>query len=221
MITTRRRSARRIKPIRGRHYRWKVPLFKNSKMIHCESRLERFYVRLLDFDREVESVESQPICILYSYKGREKEYYPDFKVKTLDGRIRIVEVKPKKMTQLPENIVKFIIGRLFCESQGWEYQVVTEDEIFPGVLQDNIDILRAFGFEATSHNDLMYVFNMVHNTGAITIDMLRENCRKIDESTFFKCLYKLIYYQKIYADLISNRLEEQSIVSIHYGKGEK
>ncbi|GFN33854.1 hypothetical protein PCURB6_41140 [Paenibacillus curdlanolyticus] len=191
---------------------------KNNKMIHCESRLERHFVRLLDFDREVIEVESQPVCLLYEYKGRERKYYPDFKVITSDGRVRIVEVKAKSKTQNPEIIIKFIIGRMYCESQGWDYQIVTEEQIFQGHLQENLDKLRAMGYEWTEFNDLVYVLHTLQNTGASTIEMLRSNCSDLDESTFYKCVYKLIYHQKVYADLFASELNEQTIVSIQYGE---
>ncbi|MNO67820.1 hypothetical protein D3C76_586340 [compost metagenome] len=214
-VDIRRQSfARKIKPIRGRHYRWKVPFYKNNKMVHCESRLERNFVRLLDFDREAILVESQPVCLLYSYKGRKRKYYPDFKVITKEGKIWIIEVKPKKMTQKPANLIKFIIGRLYCESNGWEYHIVTEDQIYQGYLQNNLDILRGLGHEQTEFNDLVYVLHILRNTGTSTIEMLQSNCSKLDESIFYKCIYKLIYYQKIYVDLINTELNEHTLVQL-------
>ncbi|WP_341282090.1 TnsA endonuclease N-terminal domain-containing protein [Paenibacillus sp. FSL H8-0537] len=213
-----KRTARRIKPIKGRHYRWKVPLLKNNNMIHCESRLERNFVRLLDFDREVLQVESQPVGLLYCYKGKERKYYPDFKVITSDGHIRIVEVKPKSMTQKPENIMKFIIGRMYCDLQGWDYHIVTEEQIFRGYIQENLDKLRAMGNEWTEYNDLVYVLHSLQNTGDSTIEMLQSNCTDLDESTFYKCIYKLIYHQKVYADLFATELSEGTMVSIQIGE---
>jgi hypothetical protein len=213
-----KKPARRIKPIKGRHFRWKVPLLKNSKMIHCESRLERHFVRLLDFDREVIDVESQPVCLLYDYKGKERKYYPDFKVTTRDGRVRIVEVKVKSKTQNPKNIIKFIIGRMYCESLGWDYQIVTEEQIIQGHFLENLDKLRAMGQEWTEYNDLVYVLSTLQSTGASTIEMLRANCSDLDESTFYKCIYKLIYHQKVYVDLFASELNDQTMVSIQNGE---
>lgn len=208
-------TARKIKPVKGKHYRWKVPLFKNREMIHCESRLERYFVRLLDFDRNVVEVESQPVCITYSYKGKPRKYYPDFKVVNSDGRVRIIEVKPKSKTQHPNNVIKFIIGQMYCETKGWEYQIVTEDQIFNGFIQDNLDILRAFGHEVTSYDDLVYLLNMLSNTGTCTLEALMSNCNKLTAEVFYKCLYKLIYHQKVYVDLYSELINEQSLISLN------
>ncbi|MBW7474324.1 TnsA endonuclease N-terminal domain-containing protein [Paenibacillus oenotherae] len=211
----RRKPARKIKPVRGKHYRWKVPLLKNGEMIDCESRLERYFVRLLDFDRNVLEVESQPICIAYSYKGKSRKYYPDFKVITSDGQVRIVEVKPKSKTQHPNNVIKFIIGKMYCETKGWEYQIVTEGQIFNGFIQENIDILRAFGHEVTSYEDLIYLLNMLSNTGTCTIEVLQSNCSNLDPEVFYKCLYKLIYHQKVYVDLYTEVINEHLLISLN------
>lgn len=183
-------------------------------MIHCESRLERNFVRLLDFDRDVLQVESQPVGLLYYYKGKNRKYYPDFKVITSDGHVRIIEVKPKSMTQKPENVIKFIIGRMYCELQGWDYHIVTEEQIFRGYFQENLDKLRAMGQEWTEFNDLVYVLHTLQNTGSSTLEMLQSNCNDLDESTFYKCIYKLIYHQKVYTELITEELGEETMVSI-------
>lgn len=211
--------ARKIKPVKGKHYRWKVPLLKNREMIHCESRLERYYVRLLDFDRNVVKVESQPICIKYSYKGKSRKYYPDFKVITSDGQIRIVEVKPLSKTQHPSNVIKFIIGKMYCETNGWVYQIVTEEQIFNGCIQENIDTLRAFGHEATTYDDLIYLLNMLTNTGTCTIEVLQSNCSKLNPEVFYKCLYKLIYHQKVYVDLYAEVINDHSHISLNNMEG--
>lgn len=213
-----KRPARKIGPIKGRHIRWKVPFLKNNKLVHCESRLERLFVRLLDFDREVIEVESQPVCLLYEYKGQERKYYPDFKVTTNDGRIRIVEVKPISRTQDPKNIIKFIIVRMYCASNGWDYQIVTEEQLYHDHFQENLDKLRAMGHEWTDYKDLVYLIHTLQNTGASTIDLLRSNCSDLDESTFYKCLYKLIYHQKVFTDLFASKLNDQTLVSIQYGE---
>ena len=218
VITMKKRLARYIKPIKGRHYRWKIPLLKNTNMIHCESRLERDFVRLLDFDRNVIEVESQPVELLYSYKGRVRKYFPDFKVTTNDGQVRIVEVKPKSKTQKPENIIKFIIGKQFCEMHGWEYHIVTEEQIFHGFIQENLDKLRALGQELTDYNDLVIVLNTLQNTGLSSLEKLASNCNEMDEATFYKCIYKLIYHQKVYVNLLSEELNNQTIVSVQYGE---
>lgn len=98
-------------------------------MIHCESSIERDYVKILDFDVNITNVIFQPVVISYRYKGRRRKYYPDFKVITKNGDIWIVEVKSANKLLKPENIVKYIVGEMFCEKKGWHYRVVTDKEM--------------------------------------------------------------------------------------------
>lgn len=81
-----------------------------------------------------------------------RRYFPDFyvKIKQKDGNIQeyIVEVKPYAQTQLPKkpkrktkrynkqaetyitNQAKFSAAHKFCESQGWKFQILTEQELY-------------------------------------------------------------------------------------------
>jgi hypothetical protein len=206
--------ARKIKASKGKHYRWKIPFLKNGKMVHCESTLEKDFVRLADFDRSISEVIHQPLAIYYYFKRRRRVYYPDYKMVTSAGKIIIVEVKPQKYVRKVKNEIKFIVGRMYCEERGWEYHIVTEQQIRLGYLQRNLGLLRGLGHQYVSMSDLKLVLDTLKNSGESTIEMLRENCIEMEEATFFKIIYKLIYHQKIYVDLIGSELSDISYVSV-------
>jgi len=78
-------------------------------------------------------------------------YFPDFIIciKGKDGKqkIKMIEVKPKSQTKVPVktpkkkkyltevvrysiNIAKWKAAKTYCERKGWEFEILTEDEIF-------------------------------------------------------------------------------------------
>jgi hypothetical protein len=115
---------------------------------------------MVDFDENPNVIEwsSEEISIKYHnplktpVTGRLSRYFPDFliKVKDREDNIRriLIEVKPKKETAPPTppkrksrkfiketatwqiNDAKWKAARLFCENNGIEFQIVTEDHIF-------------------------------------------------------------------------------------------
>lgn len=211
--------ARKIKPSKGKHYRWKVPFFTSFKMVHCESSIERDYVRLADFDPNVVDIIYQPLTIHYLYKHRKRKYYPDFKILKKDGKIAIVEIKSSNKLNKSDNVIKYMIGRLYCEKMGWEYHIATENEIRPGALQNNLSLLRAFGNQPVEIKKLNAVLNNLQMSGTCTISMLRDNCSELDESDFFKSIYALIYHKKLTIDLVNEEISDLSIISFSQGLG--
>ncbi|MFT9849398.1 TnsA endonuclease N-terminal domain-containing protein [Aneurinibacillus sp. REN35] len=182
-------------------------------MIHCESSIERDYVRIADYDPNILEIIHQPLAIPYLYKHRKRDYYPDFKVLTKDGLVRIVEIKPTSKIKKPENEIKFLVGRLYCEKMGWNYCVVTDVQLRQGYLQRNLSLLRALADQHIPIQKLKYVLQMLRDSGDCTIEMLRENCNNLNSEEFYKAIYSLIYYKKVYVNLISDKLTDISIVS--------
>lgn len=97
---------------------------------------------------------SEEIVIPYisPIDNRGHRYFPDFYVeaKAPDGKVRklLIEVKPKAQTEPPKvprrktrryitevmtygvNQAKWEQAKLFCEEKGWEFLVITEQELF-------------------------------------------------------------------------------------------
>lgn len=182
-------------------------------MIHCESSIERDYIKILDYDTSILDITHQPIVIFYRYKGRVRKYFPDFKVLTKEGRVWIAEIKPFKKIEKPENIIKFIVGRLYCEKMGWEFRVITDMEIRKGYLQSNLSLIRALGKQAMPYKSLLYVLNTLQESGICSIEMLRDNCNELATDEFYKVIYSLIYHKKIYVDLINNELSDTTLIT--------
>ena len=107
----------------------------------------------LDKNPNVISWASEELTVPYKspVDGRFHRYFPDFLVKwkTKDGKVRtmMIEVKPKRQTQPPVkksrvtkqyinevatwgvNQAKWAAAVEYCADRGWEFQVLTEDDL--------------------------------------------------------------------------------------------
>lgn len=114
---------------------------------------ERRVMVYLDENINVIEWRSEEIAIPYydPTTRRNRRYFPDFivKVRTADGKSKVLmlEVKPKKQTIEPKvqkkktrayitevttwatNVSKWEAAKEFCLDRGWEFKLITEDEL--------------------------------------------------------------------------------------------
>lgn len=127
----------------------------NPTNIICRSLWERRVCKYLDENVNVIRWGSEELAIPY-YSPVDKKmhrYYPDFiaEIKSPDGSVRtyVIEVKPKKQTKAPEkkkkqtksyirecmtfavNEAKWKSANEVCEQKGWNFIILTEDDILP------------------------------------------------------------------------------------------
>ncbi|WP_018936980.1 heteromeric transposase endonuclease subunit TnsA [Thioalkalivibrio sp. ALJ24] len=112
-----------------------------------ESSLERDLLILLDFDREVESIEEQPLTLEYTDPlGATRTYTPDFFVRYVDDRRPLLcEVKYRKDLFRDWSLLKprLKAARRYATEQGWEFRILTENEIRTPYLE-NARFLREY-----------------------------------------------------------------------------
>jgi hypothetical protein len=145
-----------------------VPCPKQGRSIRCQGQLEAAAVVILTACPQVVHIQEQPLTVWYTWRGakapfeiqllegpptsprkRDKDagssyIVPDLLVEMADGRKRLVEVKPSSQLTRPIVQRKLAVGRLFAAQEGWTFHVVTEKELFPGPLLDNVRLLHRY-----------------------------------------------------------------------------
>lgn len=205
------KPARKIKP-KTKGFRGKEPFLTTGEMIPWDSFLERDYIRLADFDLNIEEIYAQNEVITYLYDGKLREHYPDFKVIDNENSVWIVEIKPEKFAEEEENKIKFLAGRAFCEENGWKYIVMTEEDIRPGYLQQNLDLLRALGTQDIHDEKLDAILEQLMNLSNCSISELRKHCCNFPEDEFYEAIYQLIYFQEVDCNLIVQPINENTLI---------
>jgi hypothetical protein len=106
----------------------RFPSWKLGQMVMFESKLERDYLYLLDYDPAVVAIRGQWPRIRYVLDGKFRTYWPDFRVERLNKR-QIIEVKPAKKARKEDNVRRFQAIRQVCLDKGYEFALVTEETI--------------------------------------------------------------------------------------------
>lgn len=207
-------GARPIKPSKMKNYRGNFPSIKCGTMIKYESLLERDYIHLLEFDSKVDYYEAQPIKIPYKYKGASYNYYPDFKVITGDNRVLLVEVKPTRFLKKEKNLLKFEVGKRFCEGKNWEYMVVSEENIRVGHLQYNLGKLKNVNFQSMGTNLKNRIIQMVKSKQNVKIGTVIAELPQYSEQELYSHIYSLIYDHILHTDLINHKLTSDSLLTV-------
>jgi TnsA endonuclease N terminal len=145
-----------------------VPCPKQGRSIRCQGQLEAATAVILIACPQVVHVQEQPLTIWYAWRGTEGSVeiqlldgpptspckrekgagisyiVPDFLVEMADGNKRLVEVKPSQRLDRPIAQRKLAVGRLFAAQEGWTFHVVTEKELLPGPLLNNVRLLNRY-----------------------------------------------------------------------------
>lgn len=108
------------------------------RTVHAESVNEYNFMMILEFDHTVVYFQEQPFKLYYvDDEGKVRFCFPDFLVYYDDGMMKVVEVKEASEANKPEIERKFELEGLALRSHGYEFDVVTKEEIERGLRLEN------------------------------------------------------------------------------------
>lgn len=146
---------------------------KNKRLLGFESLLEKDYMILLEFDDAVKSFEEQPVRLPVSVKGRRTtQYVPDVLIKFHPGKggkerkSLLVEVKSSRYLEKHAEKFKpkFASAKEYAAGQGWQFQIVTENNI-RGSLLGNLKFLREYHLISPAGEEVTPVLDAVKSLG--------------------------------------------------------
>lgn len=130
-----------VRKVIHRGTRRRTGRFASRKMKQCvpwESSIERDFIQLLEYDRDVEEYYAQPMWVTYTLDGKLRRSCPDFLAHYTDGRKVVWEVKPVAETEESEFLSRFdVVGRILLR-EGYDYSWITDTEIRSGNRLTNI-----------------------------------------------------------------------------------
>ena len=172
--TTRKSSGRVRKVIRrgSKRTTGKFPTLKPKKRsVHWESPLERDFLFLLEIDRDVISYREQPLKIKYVLDGKEHLYTPDYLVERVNKK-QLIEVKPKEKVQKYELIFRTVSS--ICERNGYEFVVVTEEQIRVQPRLNNIKFLWRYSRTQITPQHQIACYEFFKNKKETTLDKVMD-----------------------------------------------
>jgi hypothetical protein len=139
------------------------PSIKMGRMINFESLIERDFICLLDFDAKVQFFEEQPLAIEYLHQSKQHKYTPDFHI-VFAGQNILCECKPCQFVDKPENQIKFVAARYWCDERNWLFKVVTDKHLSANWRVRNIKLLTRFSRYPISDNFKKEVLDCLSTT---------------------------------------------------------
>jgi hypothetical protein len=114
---------------RQRHFPGMWWLATTGRHVGFESWLERDHAMLLDFDRDVSGLSSQPFTLTWwDPAGKAVSHTPDYFARLADGSAVVVDVRPADRVK-PADAAKFAMTASACAAvAGWSFRLVHEPD---------------------------------------------------------------------------------------------
>jgi len=122
--------------------------FRGQESIPHESTVERDFVMLMEFDKKVDKIVSQPIELSYvDLNGRRQRYTPDYLVYFKNAASKPLLVEVKERIEIHKDFEKlkpkFVAGIRAARENGWIFKIADDTRI-RGLFLDNIRKLKNF-----------------------------------------------------------------------------
>lgn len=154
--------------------RGRFPSKKMGRMIDWESQLERRACYLFEFSPAIHAFREQPEPIQLIMSDRIAKYTPDFELIDFNGCIWIVEIKPLAHLQDAEVYEKLVAASLKYQSQGYEFIVITDEELINPVLESNLNLLRNYQTHHTPDELIQHALHWLQSLDSPTLLGLSE-----------------------------------------------
>lgn len=97
----------------------------NNKFYYCSS-YEKKFLEFCESSNKIKALQRLPFVIPYKDEiGKKRNYFADFFV----NQNVVIEIKPKSMIDYNHNKQKIKTGKKYCQKNGFEYKLLTEDEL--------------------------------------------------------------------------------------------
>lgn len=182
---------------------------KSAVIDGFESLLEKEFLMLLDFDDTVEKFEVQPVRIPVS--GVPRGYVPDilvhYQADPETGEIRkplLVEIKHADDIQRNEAkyAPKFAAAQAFALEQGWEFQVVNQNDIRTPRLA-NLKFLREYRNVTTNVEDAQRVLTYASQSLDLTLQTLLDALSTTEDERlhWLPIIWSMIHTRQLCVDM--------------------
>lgn len=208
-----------------------VPFPKRGRSIRCQGQLEAAAARILAACPLVEAIDEQPLAIHYTWSEKDdaitlldgpptKEFrknhrcsyvVPDFLVSFAGGAKRLVEIKPSQKLDRPLTQRKLRVARLFAETQGWTYHVVTERELFTGPLSANVRLLGRFRQLQVDSPISNRIVELIGESPSPVADVL-QRFAAVDTALIRATVWHLVAVERLSTDITKVPLSDSTIL---------
>ncbi|MBV34388.1 MAG: heteromeric transposase endonuclease subunit TnsA [Rickettsiales bacterium] len=188
---------------------------KNKRLVSFESKLERDFYILLEFNKDVAKYQEQPYTI-NSSKGKFKQYTPDVEITYSDKNRKkwICEVKYKDeiKRKIKEYKEKFKEAISFAKSNNSIFKIITDDDIYSEYFE-NARFLLPYKDIECAEDDLVELISTMEHLQIATPEQILSHCSNnlIEQAKLIPALWHLVARGSIDVDLNKPLTMESSL----------
>ena len=180
---------------------------KTGKSHRFESTLERDYITLLEYDDEVDNYIEQPLTIYYFHDGKDRIYTPDLLTiykpsANLKPLLSEIKYKADLLLHQSDYKLKFDAAAKYSHENGYQFSIITEDEIRTVHLQNAI-FLNRYGYNEVDEeltSILLTGLSGIHQSTPETLITHCENTANCKSELLF-ALWQLVAKKEVNCNL--------------------
>lgn len=188
----------------------KFPSLKNRATVWFESHLERDFIYLIEFDKNVIKYQEQPFKIKYYLDGKQHFYTPDFFVERREKK-QVIEIKPQFKTEDEEFIDFSNQMKSFFAREDYEFLVITDLTIRLQPRLSNIKLLWRYSRLPITTKQQILIHELFGNSSSISFSEISSSLGQTNQPK--ELVYALIFHGYLMTDL-EQQLTEKSIISV-------
>ena len=188
----------------------KFPSLKNRATVWFESHLERDFIYLIEFDKNVIKYQEQPFKIKYYLDGKRHFYTPDFFVERREKK-QVIEIKPQFKTEDEEFIDFSNQMKSFFAREDYEFLVITDLTIRLQPRLSNIKLLWRYSRLPITTKQQILIHELFGNSSSISFSEISSSLGQTNQPK--ELVYALIFHGYLMTDL-EQQLTEKSIISV-------
>lgn len=188
----------------------KFPSIKNGKIVWFESHLERDFIYLTEFDKDVIQYREQPFKIQYLFDGKTHNYFPDFLIERKNKK-QVIEIKPQSKVEKDEFIHFSKVMTNHLTKENYEYLVITDSTIRLQPRLSNIKLLWRYARIPITTKHKIMIHELFTDSSSISLSNI---CSFLNqEKVQRELLYTLLFHSYLLTD-IEKPITADSIISI-------
>lgn len=188
----------------------KFPSLKNKSTIWFESHLERDFIYLIEYEKDVIQYREQPFKVRYLLNNKQHHYTPDFLIER-GNKKQIVEIKPQSKIEKEEFVYFSKHMKELLAGEGYEYLVITDSTIRLQPRLSNIKLFWRYSRIPISAEHQILIYRIFDKLSLVSFAQLssilsQSKCQK-------EIIYTLIFHGFLQVD-IEKPVNEESVISI-------
>jgi hypothetical protein len=196
--------------------RFLYPAVTTGQWIHCKSEVAFNYLYLCDYELEITDFRENQVTIAHELDGGKRRYLPPLRL-TECGREVLVDCAQERYAKGSSNQAKYDMARGWCQQHGYEFRVVTDEQLDQGYRLKNVKDLVAFARHEVDAMTRGKVYAALSaETEGLSIETVAHTLRPLDLQTAVNSLMHMAFYHEIEIDIDSQLLSLATLLWLPY-----